>query len=223
MNAYLYRPPTTEEIELKSYRPPPAADGGPHFIFDGNVLTLSQFKHFLAVVQEPVIVAGTAVMEPNLVQLFDSRDAFEDWGSQTYLASAFEEINRTIYQFRHPEEEYQPGPFGVGFVANTPYGANLSGPPMRQGSNRPSRATLFEGPNFTGARQVSFGASAIGDLGDFNFSGATSSVKAEGVLMLSDNVNFGGYRFYIVGESNIDVPDLTRWGFDKAARSAVLI
>ena len=148
MNAYLYRPPTTEEIELKSYRPPPAADGGPHFIFDGNVLTLSQFKHFLAVVQEPVIVAGTAVMEPNLVQLFDSRDAFEDWGSQTYLASAFEEINRTIYQFRHPEEEYQPGPFGVGFVANTPYGANLSGSADAAGIEPAISCDPFRGSEF---------------------------------------------------------------------------
>src|SRR5579872_3777664 len=86
LNPLLYRPPTLEEIELKSYRPPPAEDGGPHFMFDGNVLTYTEFKYFLANVQEPVIVAGSAVAEPNLVHLFDSRDAFDDWGSRTYLA-----------------------------------------------------------------------------------------------------------------------------------------
>ena len=222
MNPFLYRPPTQEEIELKSYRPPPAPDGGPHFVFDGNVLTLSQFKHFLSVVHEPVIVAGTAVMEPNLVQLFDSRDAFEDWGSHTYLANAFEEINRIIYTYRHPEDEIS-GDFGVGLIANTPVGHNLSIATVRSESKRVSRATLFEGKNFTGRRQVSMGASVIGNLGDFNFAETASSVKAEGMLMLADDINFGGYRFYIIGESEIDVPDLARWGFDKAARSAVLL
>jgi hypothetical protein len=50
-----------------------------------------------------------------------------------------------------------------------------------------------------------------------------SSAKIRGCLMLSDQINFGGYRFYVTGDPVIQVPDMNRWGFDKAARSAILI
>ncbi len=221
MNPLLYRPPTLEEIELKSYRPPPAEDGGPHFMFDGNVLTLQEFRYFLANVQEPVIVAGAATTEPNLVHLFDSRDAFEDWGSHTYLAYYFERINEIIHRFRHPEAAADRK-HGVGFIANVPDGRDMSELPTNWPITQTPQATLYENKGFTG-REVSIGTAAITDLGEFNFSNIASSARVQGVLMLSDRVNFGGYRFYITGEPRIDVPDMTRWGFDKAARSAVLI
>ena len=54
------------EMDSKAYRPPPAADGGPHFYFDGHVLTRRQFEYFLINTHEPVIVAGSASEEQNL-------------------------------------------------------------------------------------------------------------------------------------------------------------
>jgi len=221
MNPLLYRPPTLEEIELKSYRPPPAEDGGPHFLFDGNVLTHSEFKYFLANVQEPVIVAGSAVAEPNLVRLFDSREAFDDWGSQTYLAYCFERMNRIIHRFRNPELD-DASHSGVAFLSNLAGARDLSETPAAWPVISSPKVTLYDGKNFSG-REVSLGASAVGDLGDFAFSDIASSIRVRGVLMLSDRTNFGGYRFYITGEPRIDVADMTRWGFDKAARSAILI
>gem|GEM_PF-2457960 len=221
MNPLLYRPPTIEELELKAYRPPPAPDGGPNFMFDGNVLTHSEFKYFLANVQEPVIVAGSVSAEPNLVHLFDSRDAFEDWGSRTYLAYCFERMNQIIYRFRHPEPGDSRRP-GVGFVSNLPIGRDINEMPVVWPLSTSPKATLYDGKNFSG-REVSFGVSAVADLGDFAFSDIASSARVRGVLMLSDRVNFGGYRFYVTGEPRIDVADMTRWGFDKAARSAILI
>lgn len=221
MNPLLYRPPTREEIELKSYRPPPAEDGGPHFLFDGNVLTHSEFKYFLANVQEPVIVAGSAVAEPNLVHLFDSREAFDDWGSHTYLAYCFERMNQIINRYRNSDRD-DARQSGVGFISNLPAGRGMNEMPAVWPLCASPNVTLYDGKNFTG-REVSLGASAVGDLGDFAFSDIASSARVRGVLMLSDRVNFGGYRFYITGEPRIDVADMTRWGFDKAARSAILI
>src|SRR5665213_271180 len=162
LNPLLYRPHTSEEIKLKSYRPPPAEDGGPHFMFDGNVLTYSEFKYFLANVQEPVIVAGSAAAEPNLVHLFDSRDAFDEWGSQTYLAYCFERMNRIIYRYRHPAlgEARQPG---VGFISNLPRDRDLSEMPVIWPLSTTPKVTLYDGKNFTG-REISLGVSAVGDL-----------------------------------------------------------
>ena len=221
MNPLLYRPPTLEEIELKSYRPPPAEDGGPHFMFDGNVLTHAEFKYFLANVKEPVIVAGSAAAEPNLVHLFDSRDAFDDWGSHTYLAYCFERMNQIIYRYRHPSQGETRRP-GVGFISNLPLGRDLSEMPVVWPLSTSPKVTLYDGKNFTG-NEVSLGVPAVGDLSDFAFSDITSSARVRGVLMLSDRINFGGYRFYVTGEPKIDVSDMTRWGFDKAARSAILL
>ncbi len=210
-----------EDLMLKAHRPPPATDGGPHFVFDGNVLTHHEFQYFLANVGEPVIVAGGALQEPNLVQLFDSRDAFEDWGHNTRFAFQFEMIEEIIRRHRYSQhtEEVRPA---VGLISNTPLEQESSSIPVvwRQGDK--SSASLFEGKNF-GGREISVGTAAINDLADLDFSDTTSSATVRGVLMLSDRINFGGYRFYITGDPIVQVPDLKRWGFDKVARSAILI
>ncbi len=222
LNPILYRPLTEEEIAIRAYRPPPAEDGGPHFMFDGHVVTFSEFKFFLSYIPEPVLVAGSVTEEPNLVHLFDSREAFEAWGRRTSLAYCFDRMHSTIYRFRHPEPgdlNQQPG---VGFISNLGRGRDLSEMPVIWPLSDKPELTLYEGKNFTG-RELKLGISAIANLKDFQFSARASSVRVRGVLMLSDQENFGGYRFYIAGEPSINVVDMARWGFDKAARSAILI
>jgi len=205
-----------EELRLKAYRPPPAADGGPHFMFDGNVLTHLEFKYFLANVQEPVIVAGGAAEEPNLVHLFDSYDAFESWGVGTHFARQFNRIDEMIHVNRNSDERQA----GVGIISNVSMENNMLEPAVWSGA--PTVASLFEGRDFRG-REINLGTGVVSDLGDLEFSAVMSSVRVRGVLMLADRVNFNGYRFYITGHPFIEVPDMKRWGFDKAARSAVLI
>jgi hypothetical protein len=212
-----------EEKLLKAYRPPPAADGGPHFIFDGNVLTHRQFQYFLINAYEPVIVAGTAVDERNLVYLFDSRDAFEAWSQRTQYADAFarsEELVR-LYRYQNYSETANQG---VTVLSNNPLSTDSSDASQRlviDHSGWNSKAHLYEGPNFSG-RVVSLGVSAIADLNEFEFADTVCSARVTGVLMLSDQVSFDGYRFYITGSPHISVRDLQRWGFGKAARSAIV-
>jgi len=212
-----------DELMLKSYRPPPATDGGPHFIFDGNVLTHRQFQYFLINTREPVIVAGSAVNERNLVYLFDSRDAFEAWSQRTVYAESFARADDLVRMYRY--ENYSEGASaGVTVLSNEPLGQEHPDPSQRlviDRSGMSSRAHLYEGTGFSG-RVVSLGVSAIADLNEFEFADTVCSAKASGVLMLSDKVSFGGYRFYITGAPHIAVHDLQRWGFNKAARSAIV-
>jgi hypothetical protein len=210
-----------EDYMVKSHRPPMPSDGGPLFIFDGNVLTHNEFQYFLANVNEPVIVAGRAVAEPNLVQLFDSRDAFLDWGQNTQYAFQFDRIEEITHRYRysHPVKGTK---LGIGLISNMPIQRKPKDEPVIWRQNDEPMATLFEGQGFSG-REISVGMAAISDLGDLEFANVMSSAKVRGCLMLSDQVNFGGYRFYVTGDPVIQVPDMNRWGFDKAARSAVLI
>jgi phage anti-repressor protein len=213
-----------EELKLKAYRPPPAADGGPHFIFDGNVLTRREFQYFLINTHEPVIVAGSAVDERNLVYLFDSRDAFQAWSHRTIYAEAFERAEDLVRLYRY--QNYSEGAdLGVTVLSNNPLDVDKSDPAQQRAiidrSGLSSKAYLYEDTDFSG-RVVSLGVSAIADLNEFDFADTVCSARASGVLMLSDEVSFDGYRFYITGSPHIAVRDLQRWGFNKAARSAIV-
>lgn len=209
-----------QETMLKAYRPPPADDGGPHFMFDGKVLTRSQFECFLIHSHEPVIVAGSAIEEKNLVYLFDTHEAFEFWARKTYYAKAFARTEELVYLHRN-ENYCEEAKLGITVVSNTELEdeneAAIPEPSLKQ---RPS-ALLYEGMGYTG-RSVTLGVSAIADLNEFEFADSVCSAKTHGVLMLTDEVNFGGYRFYITGAPFIEVPDLGRWGFNKSARSAIV-
>ncbi len=212
-----------EDTMLKAYRPPPAQDGGPHFMFDGNVLTHSQFEHFLTNAYEPVIVAGTAVQERNLVYLFDSYDAFEAWGQRTQFAKAFARSEELVLLHRNENycEETQTG---ITVISNSSLILDREGHStaiVSQNVRRRSSALIYEGTGF-GGRVVALGVSAIADLNEFEFADSVCSARASGVLMLSDEVNFGGYRFYITGSPFIEVPNLGRWGFNQSARSAIV-
>jgi hypothetical protein len=212
-----------EERMLKSHRPPPATDGGPNFVFDGNVLTHREFQYFLINTYEPVIVAGSAVDERNLVYLFDSRDAFQAWSHRTIYAEAFARSEELVHL--HRNQNYSEGADrGVTVLSNNPLDVDKSNAAQRtliEPSAWSSKAYLYEGTDFSG-RVVSLGVSAIADLNEFQFADTVCSARASGVLMLSDEVNFDGYRFYITGSPNIAVRDLQRWGFNKAARSAIV-
>jgi hypothetical protein len=208
-----------EEMMLKAYRPPPAPDGGPHFMFDGHVLTHREFEYFLINAYEPVIVAGAAIDERNLVYLFDSQDSFEAWGQHTRYAKAFARTEELISL--HREQNYVETPnLGVTVVSNAPIEtakeAIVMANPVRQSS-----ALLYEGTGCSG-RVVALGVSAIADLAEFEFSDSVCSARVSGVLMLSDEVCFEGYRFYLTGAPFIQVPDLDRWGFNQSARSAIV-
>lgn len=207
--------------KLKAYRPPPAEDGGPHFMFDGNVLTHSQFQHFLNNSHEPVLVAGTAVEERNLVYLFDTYDAFEDWSHRTRFAKAFARAEELIWLHRYQNYVETPES-GVTVVSNTSLEIqNIENTGSFALEPKRSSALLYSGVGCTG-RVVALGVSAIADLAEFEFSDSVCAARSSGVLMLSDEVCFEGYRFYITGSPHIEVPDLGRWGFNKAARSAIV-
>jgi hypothetical protein len=212
-----------EEMMLKAHRPPLAADGGPNFVFDGNVLTHRQFQYFLINTHEPVIVAGAAIDERNLVYLFDSRDAFKAWSNRTVYADAFERSEELVRLYRY-QNYSERADLGVTVLSNAPLDSEKTDPAQRLTIDRSgwsSKAHLYEGPDFSG-RVVSLGVSAIADLNEFEFADTVCSVRASGVLMLSDEVSFDGYRFYITGSPHIAVRDLQRWGFGKAARSAIV-
>ena len=212
-----------DEMMLKAYRPPPAPDGGPHFMFDGNVLTHREFQYFLKNAYEPVIVAGTAVHERNLVYLFDSYDAFEAWGQRTRFARAFAHSEELVHLHRH-QNYSESSKFGVTLLSNGPLEAeatDLLQPSVASHPTHNSSALLYEGTGCTG-RVVTLGVSAIADLNEFEFSDSVCSARSFGVLMLCDEVSFEGYRFYITGSPYIEVPDFGRWGFNKAARSAIV-
>ncbi len=212
-----------EEMNRKAYRPPPATDGGPHFYFDGHVLTHRQFEYFLINTREPVIVAGSATEEQNLVHLFDSRDAFEAWSQRTIYAESFARSEELVRLYRY--QNYSEGSdAGVTVISNTQLESDKNASAQRLTIDRSgwsSKAHLFEGTDFTG-RMVSLGVSAIADLNEFEFADTVCSARASGVLMLSDEVSFDGYRFYITGSPHIAVRNLQRWGFNKAARSAIV-
>jgi hypothetical protein len=212
-----------EEMRLKSYRPPPAEDGGPYFMFDGNVLTRRQFEYFLINTHEAVIVAGTAVEERNLVYLFDSRDAFEAWSRWTRFAQSFAHADELAHRYHNRNYSETPD-FGVTVLSNAPLEPKKEDIGIAQAIEQPgrhSKALLYEGTGFSG-RTMTLGVSAIADLNEFEFSDSICSARVNGVLMLSDEVSFDGYRFYITGSPYIAVPDMQRWGFNKAARSAIV-
>jgi hypothetical protein len=212
-----------EEMNRKPYRPPPAMDGGPNFVFDGNVLTHRQFQYFLINTHDPVIVAGSAIEERNLVYLFDSRDAFEAWSQRTIYADAFARSEELVRLYRY--QNYSEGAeMGVTVISNSQLDADKNASTQRLTIDRSgwsSKAHLYEGVDFTG-RVVSLGVSAIADLNEFEFADTVCSARASGVLMLADEVSFDGYRFYITGSPHIAVRNLQRWGFNKAARSAIV-
>ncbi len=212
-----------EEMNRKTYRPPTATDGGPNFIFDGQELTHRQFQYFLINTHEPVIVAGSAVDERNLVYLFDSRDAFEAWSQRTIYADSFARSQELVRLYRY--QNYSEGSdAGVTVLSNSQLDADKNSPTERLTIDRSgwsSKAHLYEGTDFSG-RVVSLGVSAIADLNEFEFADTVCSARASGVLMLSDKVSFDGYRFYITGSPHIAVRNLQRWGFNKAARSAIV-
>jgi hypothetical protein len=212
-----------EEMNRKPYLPPPATDGGPNFVFDGNVLTHRQFQHFLTNTHDPVIVAGSAIDERNLVYLFDSRDAFEAWSQRTVYADAFARAEELVRLYRY--QNYSEGAeVGVTVISNSQLDADKNAYAQRLTIDRSgwsSKAHLYEGTDFTG-RVVSLGVSAIADLNEFEFADTVCSARASGVLMLADEVSFDGYRFYITGAPHIAVRNLQRWGFNKAARSAIV-
>ncbi len=218
------RPLTIQDPVYRNFRPTSPKDVGPNFVFDGIVLSHKEFQYFLINTHEPVIVAGTAVDEDrNLVYLFDSREAFEDWGHRTIYADAFARAQELLRLYRY-DNYSESADKGVTLVANAPVESEHSNPAkglLIDRSGWSSKAHLFEGAGFSG-RMVSLGVSAIADLSEFEFADTVCSARVSGVLMLSDEVSFGGYRFYITGSPNIAVPDLRRWGFSKAARSAIV-
>ncbi len=212
-----------EEMKHKAYRAAPATDGGPNFVFDGHVLSHRQFQYFLINAYEPVIVAGSVGQEKNLVHLFDSHDAFEAWSQRTVYAEGFARAEELVRLYRY-QNYTESKDLGVTVLSNAPIETEINDASQRMTIDRSgwsSKAHLYEGADFSG-RVVSLGVSAIADLNEFEFADTVCSARASGVLMLSDEVSFEGYRFYLTGAPHIAVRDLQRWGFSKAARSAIV-
>jgi hypothetical protein len=210
------------EEDFRPVKPPPPADGGPLFFFDGFYLTREQLDSFLKNIRDPVAIAGTAAAAPNIVHLFDSPEAFEAWGSTTRFSSEFGEISNIISRSRVGLPQESPRSSGVGLVSNVPIEREWSTVPVYRPVNYEASAMLYDAMRYRGT-MMRLGPAAVADLSDLDFANKLRSMTVRGVAMLTDKTDFGGFRFYITGDPLIEVPDMIRWGFDKAARSMIVL
>jgi hypothetical protein len=82
--------------------------------------------------------------------------------------------------------------------------------------------TLYSEESFQGEQAV-LGCSALEDLRDIDFYQRTRSVAVHGVCLLTDDILFGGFRFYIIGDPYVSIENLHQWHFDRAAASAIIV
>src|SRR5207248_7964521 len=106
--------------------------------------------------------------------------------------------------------------------SNVPIELEWSTVPAYRPVNYESSATLFDSMRYRG-ETLRMGPAAVADLADLDFSDRLRSLTVSGIAMVTDRPNFGGFRFYVTGDPLIEVPDMIRWGLDRAARSIIVI
>ena len=85
-----------------------------------------------------------------------------------------------------------------------------------------SHVTLYSEASFRGEQAV-LGCSALEDLRDIDFYQRARSLAVHGVCLLTDDVLFGGFRFYVIGDPYVSIENLHQWHFDRAAASAIIV
>ncbi len=212
-----------------------------NFVFNGFLLSRKDILRMINNIPSPILAAGTGLFDPNVVHLFDSQDAFDQWSLTTRFADRFVRINEIIHRARR---FVSPTPWQttVRLIANTPIDARAMAA-VGDGSRTANvsrihagilpdletsetdeesggLALLYEELNF-GGRCFTLGPAAISDLSDIDLFKQVKSVRCSGVCLLTDQVTFGGARLYLVGDPTLHIADLREWGFTNGAASAI--
>ncbi|MDP4200726.1 MAG: hypothetical protein Q8922_09450 [Bacteroidota bacterium] len=199
----------------------------PKFEFSGIPLNFSHAKHFIARATEPVLAGEITHTGEPLVHIFDSHDMFEEWAATTRFAKHFEHIQRVIERVRFQahlmHKTVPPRRTGRIQVASNvsmdfDWVAGTSIRPIQ----KDSRVRLYSEESFAGEQTV-IGSSALENLGDVDFFRRTRSISLHGVCLLTDDVYFGGFRFYVIGDPFVSIANLHQWHFDRAAASAIIV
>jgi hypothetical protein len=199
----------------------------PKFEFSGIPLSFQHAGHFISCTTEPVLAGEITRSGEPLVHIFDSHDMFAAWARNTRFAGHFEHIERVIARTRSQapikERDLPTGNFGrihVATNANMDYDwlSAIEPRPIRMGAS----VTLFAEESFAGEQAV-IGPSALKDLRDVDFFQRTRSISLHGVCLLTDDILFGGFRFYAIGDPFVTISNLHQWHFDRAAASAIIV
>jgi hypothetical protein len=199
----------------------------PKFDFSGIPLDFDQATHFINAAYRPVLAGEITHSGEPIVHIFDSQESFQDWALKTRFAEHFHKIERIIERIRQqaqsegrvvPAEKFQK--VNVATNVQTKYDWLFSVEPKQLSDD--SHVTLYSEESFQGEQAV-LGCSALEDLRDIDFYQRARSVSVHGVCLLTDDILFGGFRFYIIGDPYVSIENLHQWHFDRAAASAIIV
>jgi hypothetical protein len=197
------------------------------FLFSEFLLKRSEIQCMINNIRTPILATGDGLADPNVVHLFDSPEAFEDWARHTRLAAKFAKVDALAsgMQAQHRlangvvSSSSIEGRNSAMVVSNQ----DLILPADDAGMNATSDiAVVYENANFTG-RSHSMGASAMPDLNAMGMFNQIKSLRVSGICLLTDQTWFYGARLYLVGTPLLEVNDLKAWGFNDRAASAIVM
>lgn len=220
-------------------RSPRSADGQISFMFDEVLLNKEHIKHIIRNIQSPVLVTGHGVSDPNVVHVFDSQEAFEQWAQTTKFAAKFTQMHKAIasLQRRHRMNDLsalkrEKPVFDRVFVDPISSETDgFTGDELVEGPDgsftvpggaKSDIAVLYESPDYNG-RWFPMGPTALPNLSVVGMHQQVSSLRLTGICMLCDQTWFRGARLYLVGDPLLQVDDLQDWGFNDRAASAIVL
>jgi len=196
------------------------------FLFSEFMLKRSEIQRMINNIQSPILAAGDGLADPNVVHLFDSQEAFEDWARSTRMAAKFAKLDQTVMSMQaqhrlsggNSSTTVSETKVESTVVANT----DLILPSTTGPVATEDAAVLYEGTDFTG-RSYSLGETAIPNLSATGMYNQISSLRVSGICLLTDATWFHGARLYLVGTPLLEVRDLKAWGFNDRAASAIVM
>jgi hypothetical protein len=199
------------------------------FLFSEFLLKRAEIQRMINNIQSPVLAAGDGLADPNVVHLFDSQEAFEDWARMTRVASKFSKLNKVVAEMQ-AEYRLSGGNPSLPIIgeknAHTVVSSEdliLPGSLNSQFEGSTSDvAVLYENTDFTG-RWFPLGPTAMPNLSVMGMHNQISSLRVSGVCLLTDRTWFHGARLYLVGTPLLEVRDLKAWGFNDRAASAIVM
>jgi len=204
------------------------------FMFEEIELQKPQIERLIRNIQSPVLVTGHGISEPNVVHLFDSQEAFEDWAAGTKFAPKFVQMNKAIASLQRQHRlndlsalRREKPIFDKVFVdpmaeESLGYSEAADGSYPIPGGSKSDIAVLYEQPNFQG-RWFPMGPTALPNLSVVGMHQQVSSLRLTGICLLCDQTWFHGARLYLVGDPLLQVSDLRDWGFNDRAASAIVL
>jgi len=195
------------------------------FLFSEFMLKRSEIQRMINNIPTPILAAGDGLADPNVVHLFDSQEAFEDWARSTRLAARFAKINSVAsgMQAQHRLSGGISGLVAEKTAHTVVSNDNLILPASAAGLvETTDLAVLYENADF-GGRSYSMGASAMPNLSAMGMFNQIESLRVSGICLLTDQTWFHGARLYLVGTPLLEVRDLKAWGFNDRAASAIVM